>query len=397
MGSEHVYAHLDEAITRLEPELIELRRGIHAHPELGFHEQRTTALVTERLSAAGLRITPVAPTGLVVDLGAEEPRRRVAVRADIDALPLTETSGLPWASTVPGACHACGHDVHTTCLTGLALALAPHDEWLRTRGVAVRLIFQPAEEVMPGGAHTILEAGHLEGVDEAYALHCDPGLDVGRVGLRVGPITAATDILAVHLSGHGGHTSRPHLTQDLTAALAAVVTGLPGVLSRRVDPRAGLSLVWGQVQAGEAANVIPARGTAAGTLRMLDASVWEGIGPLAEEIVHELVAPYGVDVEVVHTQGVPPVVNDAEAVAHLTRGAERLVGPDAVAPTPQSLGGEDFSWMLRDVPGALARLGTRTPGGTTYDLHRPDLVVDERAIAVGTRLLAGTVLDALTL
>ncbi|WP_286966725.1 MULTISPECIES: amidohydrolase [Arsenicicoccus] len=410
MGSEHVQqvappsdaqvvdqlrADISAAVDALEPELIEVRRDLHAHPELGFAEQRTTTRISQRLKAEGLRVTPVHPTGLVVDLGPAEPRRRIAVRADIDALPLTETSGLPYASVTGGACHACGHDVHTTCLLGLAHALAPHQEWLREQGYAVRLLFQPAEEVMPGGAHALVAAGHLEDVDQVFALHCDPGTDVGQVGLRTGAITAATDVLTVRLTGAGGHTSRPHITQDLTYALATVVTGLPAALSRRVDPRAGLALVWGSIHAGEAGNVIPSTGTASGTLRMLDADVWDSIGPLVDDLVGHLAAPYGVAVEIDHRQGVPPVVNDADAVAHLVSGVTTMVGADAVVPTPQSLGGEDFSWMLRSVPGALARLGTRTPGGTTYDLHRPDLVVDERAIAVGVRTLAGTVLSAL--
>lgn len=398
MGSEHDQQLRDQILTTLatlEPDLVELRRDLHAHPELGFDELRTTARISQLLKAGGLRVTPLHPTGLIVDIGSHEPRRRVGVRADIDALPLTETTGLPYASTTPGACHACGHDVHTTCLVGLALCLAPHTQLLRDRGVAVRLIFQPAEEVMPGGAHTVVDAGHLEGVDEIFALHCDPTIDVGQVGLRTGAITAATDILTVRLSGRGGHTSRPHLTQDLTYALGTVVTQLPALLSRRVDPRAGLALVWGGISAGGAANVIPAEGEARGTLRMLDAYVWDGIGPLCDRLVHELAAPFGVDVSVEHRQGVPPVVNDPDAVAHQVSGATTMIGPEAVTTTPQSLGGEDFSWMLRDVPGALARLGTRTPGGPTYDLHRPDLVVDERAIGVGVRLMAGTVLSSL--
>ncbi|MCH8612253.1 amidohydrolase [Arsenicicoccus dermatophilus] len=390
-----VRAAVEAAAVSLDGELVELRRAIHREPELGFEELRTTAKVARRLKQAGLRITPMHPTGLVVDLGAAHPRRRIAVRADIDALPLTETTGLPYASTTPGACHACGHDVHTTCLVGLALALAPHHERLRSQRLAVRLLFQPAEEVMPGGAHRMVAAGHLRDVDQVFALHCDPTLDVGQVGIRTGAVTAATDILTVRLTGRGGHTSRPHLTEDLTFALATVVTELPSVLSRRVDPRAGLALVWGAVNAGEAANVIPASGSASGTLRMLDAQVWDTIGPLCEEVVGQLVSPYGVGVQIEHTQGVPPVVNDPEAVSHLVAGATAMLGAQAVAPTPQSLGGEDFSWMLRDVPGALVRLGTRTPGGPTYDLHRPDLVVDERAIGVGVRLLAGTVLSAL--
>ena len=215
---------------------------------------------------------------MVVDLGAAEPAYRVALRADLDGLPVPERTGLPWASTIDGVAHACGHDLHTTVVLGAGLALATQGEALAPAGLGVRLIFQPAEEVIPGGAHEIIDGGWLKGVDEVFALHSDPSRDVGEVGLLVGPITAASDSVEVTLKGHGGHTSRPHLTQDLTFALAKVITEVPAALGRRVDPRAGAALVWGSVHAGGAQNVIPSVGTASGTLRMLDATLWQEIG-----------------------------------------------------------------------------------------------------------------------
>ena len=288
------------------------------------------------------------------------PPRRIALRADIDALPIREQTGLDFASRTDGVSHACGHDVHTTALIGAALALRSIEDRLVAAGIGARLVFQPAEEVMPGGAEDVVAQDGLVGVDRIFALHCDPALDVGQVGLRVGAITAAADQVEVTLSGRGGHTSRPHLTQDLTYALAKVVTDVPGVLSRRLDPRAGAALVWGSVHSGGAYNVIPAIGKVGGTLRMLDASVWEGVERLLEEVVHAVVAPYGVQAEVPITKGVPPVVNDAACIDSLTAA---VAGAGAhVAPTPQSLGGEDFAWYLTHVPGAMARLGTRTAG-----------------------------------
>ena len=183
-------------------------------------------------------------------------------------------------------------------------------------------------------------------VDAIFAVHCDPSLDVGSVGLREGAITAAADRVSVHLSGRGGHTSRPHLTEDLTFALAKVVTELPAVLSRRLDPRTAFALVWGEVHAGQAANVIPSSGAIAGTLRMLDAKAWTTIGPLLAEAVQHVVAPYAVTAVLEHVQGVPPVVNDAEAI-EVFRAAADGAGLVAVG-TPQSLGGEDFAWYLRE-------------------------------------------------
>lgn len=381
-----VISALLATVTGLEPELIAIRRDLHAHPELSFHETRTTNVVRELLEAAGIAATALPGTGLIADLGAEQASYRVALRADIDALPVRERTGLPWSSTSAGVCHACGHDVHTTAVLGAGLALKRHEAELRERGLGVRLVFQAAEEVLPGGAHVAVQAGAVEGVDVAYAVHCDPSLDVGKIGLREGALTAATDSITVRLQGRGGHTSRPHLTEDLTFALAKVVTEVPAALSRRLDPRAGAALVWGAIHAGQVPNVIPSTGECHGTLRMLDADAWHTVGPLIEEIVAAVVSPYAVRAEVLVTKGVPPVVNGTDPIAALRSvvGAVGLAG----VPTSQSLGGEDFAWYLHEVPGAMARLGTRSPGGHTYDLHQGDLVVDEAAIGHAARLLA---------
>jgi amidohydrolase len=294
---------------------------------------------------------------------------------------------------VPGTAHACGHDVHTAALVGAGLALA---ELHRTSPLPgrVRMLFQPAEEVMPGGALELISAGVLDGVSHVFGLHCDPGVDVGVVGLREGPMTGAADALTVRLTGRGGHTSRPHLTEDLTYALGKLVTELPGALSRRLDPRAGASLVWGMVRAGSAKNVIPASGEAAGTLRMLDAVAWADAEDLVRGLITEILAPYRVGADVTYVRGVPPVVNEPDATLVLAGAVEGVLGRHAHVPTPQSLGGEDFAWYLESVPGAMGRLGTRTPGGPTYDLHQGDLVVDERATAVGAKVLAAVAIDA---
>lgn len=370
-------------------ELVSIRRDLHAHPELGRSEVRTTGLLTELLEREGITAQRLRGTGLVADIGSTSPTRRIALRADIDALPIREATGLPFSSRTDGVSHSCGHDVHTSALVGAALALRAIEPGLAAAGVAARLIFQPAEELMPGGAEDVVAQGGLEGVDRIFALHCDPALDVGQVGLRVGPLTAASDSVEVTLTGNGGHTSRPHLTQDLTYALAKVVTDVPAALSRRIDPRAGAALVWGSIHSGGANNVIPSIGKCGGTLRMLDAGIWDGVERLLEEVVRAVIEPYAVRAEVSIVKGVPPVVNDAACIDALTRAVTGAGG--FVAPTPQSLGGEDFAWYLTHVPGAMARLGTRTVGGSTFDLHRGDLLVDEGAIEVGARTLAGCV------
>jgi amidohydrolase len=380
---------MGEAVTVLEEELVAFRRDLHAHPELSHAETRTTARVAARLSAAGVRVRLLSGTGLVADIGPLDPAYRVALRADMDALPLSERTGLPFASQSEGVCHACGHDLHVAAVLLAGLALHENADQLAAQGLGVRLLFQPAEEVTPGGALTVIAQGGIQGVDAIFAVHCDPTLDVGLVGLREGPITSATDSVTITLRGRGGHTSRPHLTQDLIYALGKVATDVPAALSRRVDPRSGVALVWGTIQSGSAENVIPSTGTINGTLRMLDAVLWQNFGPLLEEVVHSVVSPYGVSATIEHVRGAPPVVNDAGLVARLRSAAVLMLGPEAPTTTAQSLGGEDFAWYLQTVPGAMARLGTRSPGGVTHDLHQGDLIVDQQAVAIGARLLVG--------
>jgi amidohydrolase len=385
-------ATIDRAVDGLGDQMVALRRDIHAHPEIGHAEHRTTAVVVETLERAGLaaKILPVG-TGAYCDVlpaGFDYADGLVGLRADIDALPIPERTDLDFASVIPGVAHACGHDVHTTILLGVGLVLTQlRDAGMLTRGV--RLIFQPAEETNPGGAVDAIEGGVLTDVREVYALHCDPRTDTGQIALKVGPITSAVDQVKVTLTGTGGHTSRPHLTQDVVGALGALATEMQLLLSRRVDPRSGVSLIWGRVQAGSVANAIPGSGEIEGTLRALDVSGWQQARDLVPTLCAQVAAPFGVEVHVSVNDGVPPAVNHVRGVRRLTRAAEEMLGPHGVTTTEQSLGGEDFSWMLQQVPGALARLGVRPPGAASCaDIHQSNFVVDERCIPVGMRVLA---------
>jgi amidohydrolase len=378
---------IDRWINAHTSDMSQWRRHIHANPELARREFATTAFVMEHLEAAGLSPKPLpGGTGLICDIGPDGPR--VALRADMDALPLQENTGAVYSSTVPGVSHACGHDAHTTVLlaTGLALASLPDLQY------GVRLIFQPAEEVMPGGALDAVAAGALDGVTKIFALHCDPRLEVGQVGLRLGAITSAADTVELRLDSPGGHTSRPHLTTDLIYALGTVITGLPGMLSRRIDPRTSTVMVWGAVVAGQAPNAIPQTGMLTGTVRTGDHETWALLEPLVREIVTGLLAPTGVQFELHYRRGVPPVVNDA-ASTHTFEKAIGRVGPDALADTAQSGGGEDFSWYLERVPGAMARLGVWPGTGPQLDIHQPTFDLDERALAVGVKVMTGIALD----
>jgi amidohydrolase len=396
MAEHDLEGELDAFLSGHEPELIEFRRDLHAHPETGYHEYRTTRRIALRLEAAGLKpaILPKG-TGLTVDIGAGSPDAPVvALRADIDALPINDEKDVPYRSLTRGACHACGHDVHTTILlgTGLFLARAAAAQALPGK---VRLIFQPAEEV-PGGAVDVMAAGGIASVDRIFALHCDPRLDVGKIGTRTGPITAACDKLTVKVTGPGGHTARPHLTADLVFALGKIITELPAALSRRIDPRSSLSLVWGRVSAGSAANAIPDDGMVEGTVRCLDDAAWHEAPDLVKALLESVASAYGVVPEISYQRNVPPTVNEAISTAMFEAAADRVLGPDAVTEAPQSLGGEDFAWYLDSIPGALARLGTRTPGSAAdFDIHQAVFDVDERAISYGVRLMAATAMTAM--
>jgi amidohydrolase len=381
---------------RLRAELVAFRRDLHMHPELGRQEFRTTAAVKARLEQAGLR-PRVMPggTGVICDIGESDPLKpRLALRADLDGLPIPDTKHVDYRSTVPGRAHACGHDVHTTVVLGAGLVLAELAREGRLKR-PVRLVFQPAEEVMPGGALDAIKANVLDGVGRILALHCDPKVDVGRIGLRQGPITSACDRLELSLDGAGGHTARPHLTTDLVMAAAKMATELPAVLARRVDPRSGLSVVWGRIEAGHACNVIPQHAELEGTVRCLDLNAWRDAPDLIHEVIDQVAGMYRAKWELTYHRGVPPVVNESDSTELLRDAMTARYGAHTVEDTEQSLGGEDFSWYLEQVPGALARLGVRPVGDTVKrDLHQGDFDVDEGAIKVGVELFTSAALLA---
>ncbi|MFF2020611.1 amidohydrolase [Streptomyces sp. NPDC058171] len=382
----------------LRAELIAFRRDMHMHPELGNQEFRTTAAIKTRLERAGLTPRVLATgTGLICDIGTGDGARPVlALRADIDALPIPDTkTGCAYRSTVPDRAHACGHDAHTTVVLGAGLVLAElHRE--ETLPHPVRLIFQPAEEVLPGGAPDAIASGALDGVGRIIGVHCDPRVDAGRIGLRHGPITSACDRLEVSLDGPGGHTARPHLTTDLVAAAARVAIDVPALVARRVDARSGLSVTWGRIESGHTCNVIPQHAELSGTVRCLDLDAWRRAPDLVHAAIDEVASMYRAKTEITYVRGVPPVVNHPDVTELLRSAMTARRGAGSVEDTVQSLGGEDFSWYLEHVPGAMARLGVRVPGERAVrDLHQGDFDVDEAAITVGVELFtAAALLDA---
>lgn len=375
--------------------LIAIRRNIHAHPELSGEEYATTELVAERLTLAGL--TPrrfEMGTGLACDVGPIDSGQPVlAVRADLDALAMDdEKHHVPYRSQVPGAAHACGHDVHTTIALGAALYFSHHPDELPG---PLRFLFQPAEERVPGGAKGVIADGGIDGVDAIVGLHCEPKLDVGVIGVKSGPVSSAADMVHISLSGPGGHTARPELTVDLFTVAALLISELPDRVATALHETFGdgeVKIVFGSVHGGDAANVIPTHCELQASVRAPNLAVWESLPAIVERTVSEILAPTGAGYEVDYTHGVPPVVNDDHITDLVRLAATNEFGPDAVVGVEQSWGGDDFAWFTREIPGSYVRLGVHdtTEAAPRLDLHIGHFDVDERSIALGVRLLIAT-------
>ena len=368
-------------------ELIAFRRRLHAEPEPSFDEVATTDAVIERLLVEDLQpIRLGIGTGLVCDIGPGTPT--VALRADIDALPVQETSDLPFASRVPGVSHACGHDVHTTAVLGAGLALQQLDREGRLPQ-GVRLIFEPGEEQVPGGAVSVISDGWMRDIDRIYALHCQPLLDVGRAGYRTGPITSASDMVEVTLTGPGGHTARPDLTVNLVEVMGRVAVELPQLVGEYVAHAGPTRLVFGTMHAGDAPNVIPNSGVIRGSLRTPSLRAWELLPQALEAALEQVLAPTGATWSLRYVRGVAPVDNHAEATSVLAGAAALVLGAQALSEADQSWGGDSFGWFTREVAGSYLRLGTHNPEWEHHsELHHSSFRVDERAIAFGAAILA---------
>ena len=366
--------------------LVRWRRHIHQNPELSFEEHETTDYIAGQLREMGLEAQRFElGTGLWVDVPAAADATAtdvVALRADIDALPMDEESGEEFASRVEGVSHTCGHDGHTAMLLGAAELLTADPpprpvRWTCPAGGGSR----------PGGAKACVEEGVVEGVDTILALHCDPHRRVGEVGVKAGPVTSSNAKIGVHLHSAGGHTARPHETQDTIHALAQIVLGLGNAVDRRTDPRSGTVLTWGSVQAGGSApNVIPDSGELWGTLRSADRDVWASAEPHVRDAIEHLAALYGVRADVDYVQGVPPVVNDPACAELAARAVESVAGPEGVGTAEQSSGGEDFAWYTEQIPGVYLRLGVWDGRSEETDLHHPGFVLDEGALPIGARI-----------
>lgn len=369
-------------VAELAPTVAEWRRDLHMHPETEFDTHRTSALVAEKLRAFGCDevATGIGRTGVVGVIRGRETGsgRVVALRADMDALPMTEATGLAWASTTPGKMHACGHDGHTAMLLGAARHLA---ETRNFDGTAV-VIFQPAEEG-GGGGREMVEDGMMErfGVQEVYGMHNMPGLPVGDFALRPGPLLAATDMFAVEVIGRGGHAAQPHNCIDPTVAASAIVLALQTIVARNVDPilQAVVSVTSFRTDS-DAFNVIPERVELRGTTRSLDPAVRDLIETRMEALVGATARAYGAEARLDFRRNYPVTVNDPARAGFAARVAADVVGEARVDDaTPPIMGGEDFAYMLEARPGAIVFVGN----GDTAKLHHPRYDFNDEVIPVG--------------
>jgi len=382
---------LDALVGSVIDGVIGLQREIHADPEIGFDTVRTAARVASPLRHAGLSVREgIGRTGVVADLDVPGARRRIALRADMDALPMDEETDLPHRSRNPGAAHQCGHDAHTAMLVGAARALATVRDRLP---VSVRFIFQPNEEALPGGAPAMIEDGCLDGVDRIFGMHVWPLLDTGSLGVRAGPTMAQPDTFEVTITGKGGHAAAPHGCIDPVVAGAAIVQSLQTIISRNVDPLESAVLSVTIFDAGRADNVIPERVRIGGTIRSFRDEVGEQVRRRFAEVVEAVARAYGCCAEVKMTIGYPVLVNDAASCDE----AERSISGELPVrrDLSPSLGGEDFAYYLRRVPGAFLFLGNRDEEkGIVHFCHHPRFRVDDAAMPIGVRAWLALVLGA---
>jgi amidohydrolase len=364
-----------------------LRRDLHRHPELAFAERRTAATLEQALSGIhGVVVRRVAETGLVARVpGRSRGGPVVAIRGDIDALPIEEETGVSWASESPGVMHACGHDIHAAWTVGAAHLLAADP----AAGDVVVLL-QPAEEV-GRGALAMLEAGALEGVAAIFGGHVDLRFPVGAVVATAGPLAASTDEFVIELVGAGGHAARPHETRDPIVAAAHVITALQSIVSRRLAPGEPAVVTVGTVQAGTAANVIPAVARLSGTLRAVRPATRTALVDAVTTIAEQTAHAHRVEARVTIRAGTPPIVNPERPVTWARDAVSALLGPEALSQLPEpNLGGEDFAFYLDRVPGCFLRIGAQPADATPVPAHTSRFLPDERAIPVGAAVLAET-------
>ncbi len=379
-------SRIKDLAEELAPRLIEIRRHLHSHPELSGQEHQTAAYVAGVLSSCGIVVQEaVGKTGVIGELIGLTDERLVAIRTDMDALPITERTHLEFASRKPGLMHACGHDVHTTVGLGMAMVLSQLGEKLPGN---IRFLFQPAEEIAQG-ANWMVQDGAMNDVSAIFSLHVFPSIPAGSVGIRYGALTAAADDLEIFITGESGHGARPHEAIDAIWIASQVITTLQQAISRTQNPLRPMVLTIGQISGGRAPNVIADQVRLAGTVRSLHPDTHANLPDWIEKIVANVCNMYGARYEINYRRGVPSVQNDLALTQLLEASAKEAWGSDRVQIlTEPSLGAEDFSIYLQHAPGTMFRLGVGFREKPNYPLHHPQFEVDESAIVTGVVTLA---------
>ena len=369
----------------LERQTVEWRRHFHSHPEASFEEHETSSFIAQRLAEWGIEVERPLATGVVGRIRGSKSGPIVALRADIDALTMQEENEFEYASSFPGRMHACGHDGHTAILLAIARLISslPEQPWGE-----VRLLFQPAEERLNGGAEGFLKAGVLEGVDLVLGMHLMSTLDSGLVSVREGSVMASTDEFHITVRGRGGHAAFPHQAVDALVVAAQLVCELQTIVSRRVDPLEAAVLTVGTFHAGTAFNIIPGEATLSGTVRTLSEAVRATMKEELERIVSRGASALGAEATLNYLDGNPVVVNDPAATRLMADAATSVVGPNHVLSIPPMMGGDDFAFYAQRVPSAYIFVGTRNAdAGSTYPHHHPRFTIDEASLGTGIRIL----------
>lgn len=382
---EVITASLQEKIEEVKEEVIAWRRYLHQHPELSFQEEKTSQYIYDTLASFGnIELTRPTKTSVVGKIIGAKPGKTIAFRADMDALPIEEENNSPFRSTNPGVMHACGHDGHTAMLLGAAKVLSALKDEIEGE---IRLIFQHAEELFPGGAEELVQAGVMEGVDAVIGAHLWAPLEIGKIGIVYGPMMAAPDTFYITVKGKGGHAALPHETVDSIAIAAQVVTNLQHIVSRNIDPLDPLVLSVTQFVAGTTHNVIPGTVEICGTVRSFDANLRKSVPVLMERIVKGLTEAHGAGYAFDYQYGYRPVINQEEITKAVEESIIDLYGEEAVDRMKPNMGGEDFSAYLQKARGTFFYIGAGNPDKeAVYPHHHARFAIDEDALEKGVHL-----------
>ena len=391
-----VVQHLLNQAEAVQDQVIAWRRYLHQHPELSFHESKTALYIEETLRAiGGMEVSRPTPTSVMARLIGQKPGKVLAIRADIDALPIEENTGLSFVSDNPGVMHACGHDGHTAIVLGVAKVMAEHYDTLEGE---IRFIFQHAEELPPGGAEEMIAAGVMEGVDTVIGAHLQSPVEVGKVGVVAGPMLASPDTFYITVNGKGGHAAEPHMTIDSIAIGAQLITNLQHLASRHFNPMDPLVVSVTKFIGGHTHNVIPGSAELCGTVRCIDPVLRELLPKRMEQIIEGITQAHGATYEFRYDYGYRPLINNEAVSQTVAESIKELYGEEALYTIKPSMSADDFSAYLHLAPGTYFNIGAgNKEKGITYPHHHPQFTIDEASLLIGMKVFITAALKLLAI